>query len=54
MIAFGAEAQTLVVLGFLLARNATSAARCKEDPTYADADAETTGLDHSGKGGHRP
>ncbi|RPE39673.1 hypothetical protein EDD90_2689 [Streptomyces sp. Ag109_O5-1] len=27
MIAFGAEAQSLVVLGFLLAQNATSAAR---------------------------
>ncbi|MGW2326493.1 hypothetical protein ACWC5C_12070 [Streptomyces sp. NPDC001700] len=37
MIAFGAEAQSLVVLGFLLAQNATSAARYHEDPTYADA-----------------
>ncbi|MFD7980596.1 hypothetical protein [Streptomyces sp. NPDC059071] len=42
MIAFGAEAQSLVVLGFLLAQNATSAARYQEDPTYADADAEAT------------
>ncbi|MCM8555475.1 hypothetical protein [Streptomyces sp. STCH 565 A] len=40
MIAFGAEAQCLVVLGFLLAQNATSAARYQEDPTYSDADAE--------------
>ncbi|MFJ8018732.1 hypothetical protein [Streptomyces sp. NPDC096311] len=37
MIAFGAAAQSLVVLGFLLAQNATSSARYKEDPTYADA-----------------
>jgi hypothetical protein len=44
MIAFGAEAQSLVVLSFLLAQNATSAARCQEDPTYTDADAEPTGL----------
>ncbi|MFI7299415.1 hypothetical protein [Streptomyces sp. NPDC050121] len=44
MIAFGAEAQSLVVLGFLLAQNATSAARYQEDPTYTDADAEATGL----------
>ncbi|WP_149826326.1 hypothetical protein [Streptomyces tailanensis] len=49
MIAFGAEAQSLVVLGFLLAQNATSAARYKEDPTYADADPETTGLTDEGK-----
>ncbi|MFD0367741.1 hypothetical protein [Streptomyces sp. NPDC127114] len=42
MIAFGAEAQSLVVLSFLLAQNATSAARYQEDPTYADADAEAT------------
>ncbi|MFZ3498275.1 hypothetical protein ACODT5_34475 [Streptomyces sp. 5.8] len=41
MIAFGADAQSLVILGFLLAQNATSAARYREDPTYADADAET-------------
>ncbi|GAB2879200.1 hypothetical protein GCM10027074_54420 [Streptomyces deserti] len=44
MIAFGAESQSLVVLGFLLAQNATSAARYKEDPTYADAGTETTDL----------
>jgi hypothetical protein len=44
MIAFGAEAQSLVVLGFLLAQNATSAARYQEDPTYTDADTEATGL----------
>ncbi|MFJ2176846.1 hypothetical protein ACIOHE_28620 [Streptomyces sp. NPDC087851] len=42
MIAFGAEAQSLVILGFMLAQNATSHARYTEDPTYADADAETT------------
>lgn len=36
MIAFGAEAQSLVILGFLLAQNATSAARYQEDPTYSD------------------
>ncbi|AWZ08450.1 MULTISPECIES: hypothetical protein [unclassified Streptomyces] len=41
MIAFAADAQSLVILGFLLAQNATSAARYREDPTYADADAET-------------
>ncbi|MFC7977864.1 hypothetical protein ACFUT3_21810 [Streptomyces cinereoruber] len=41
MIAFGAEAQSLVVLGFLLAQNATSAARYQEDPTYTDATTET-------------
>ncbi|MFD5748214.1 hypothetical protein [Streptomyces sp. NPDC127033] len=41
MIAFGAEAQSLVILGFMLAQNATSHARYIEDPTYADADAET-------------
>ncbi|MFD0378046.1 hypothetical protein [Streptomyces sp. NPDC127112] len=40
MIAFGADAQSLVILGFLLAQNATSAARFQEDPTYSDADAE--------------
>jgi hypothetical protein len=40
LIAFGAEAQSLVVLGFLLAQNATSAARYMEDPTHSDADAE--------------
>ncbi|MEU8870169.1 hypothetical protein AB0D24_03230 [Streptomyces javensis] len=44
MIAFGAEAQSLVVLGFLLAQNATSAARYHEDPTYADAHPETADL----------
>ncbi|MGW0825201.1 hypothetical protein [Streptomyces sp. NPDC002845] len=44
MIAFGAESQSLVVLGFLLAQNATSAARYKEDPTYSDADTEATDL----------
>lgn len=33
MIAFGAEAQSLVILGFLLAQNATSAARYQQDPT---------------------
>ncbi|MER5729672.1 hypothetical protein ABT084_15250 [Streptomyces sp. NPDC002138] len=48
MIAFGADAQSLVILGFLLAQNATSAARYREDPTYADADAETS------EGGIRP
>ncbi|MFI0242749.1 hypothetical protein [Streptomyces sp. NPDC016845] len=37
MIAFGAEAQSLVMLGFLLAQNATSAARYQEDPTYSDS-----------------
>ncbi|QKV93015.1 hypothetical protein HUT19_15660 [Streptomyces sp. NA02950] len=42
MIAFGAQAQSLVVLGFLLAQNATSAARYQEDPTYSDAHTETT------------
>ncbi|MEH6373815.1 hypothetical protein V7793_05590 [Streptomyces sp. KLMMK] len=31
LIAFGAEAQSLVMLGFLLAQNATSAARPHED-----------------------
>ncbi|MFD9008063.1 hypothetical protein [Streptomyces sp. NPDC059552] len=41
MIAFGAYAQSLVILGFLLAQNATSAARYREDPAYADAEAET-------------
>ncbi|MFK0257441.1 hypothetical protein [Streptomyces sp. NPDC090445] len=41
MIAFGADAQSLVILGFLLAQNATSAARYQEDPAYTDADAET-------------
>jgi hypothetical protein len=40
MIVFGAEAQSLVVLYFLLAQNATGAARYQEDPTNADADAE--------------
>ncbi|MFD4135630.1 hypothetical protein [Streptomyces goshikiensis] len=40
MIAFGADAQSLVILGFLLAQNATSAARFQEDPTYSDAGAE--------------
>ncbi|MFI6360726.1 hypothetical protein ACIBJF_51420 [Streptomyces sp. NPDC050743] len=44
MIAFGAEAQSLVVVGFPLAQNATSAARYKEDPTYADAAAEITDI----------
>ncbi|MEH6373830.1 hypothetical protein V7793_05665 [Streptomyces sp. KLMMK] len=33
LIAFGAPAQSLVMLGFLLAQNATSAARHHEDPT---------------------
>lgn len=37
MIAFGAEAQSLVMLGFLLAQNASSAARYQEDPTYSDS-----------------
>ncbi|MFG2559980.1 hypothetical protein [Streptomyces sp. NPDC048496] len=32
MIAFGADAQSLVILCFLLAQNATSAARYQEDP----------------------
>ncbi|MEU3006586.1 hypothetical protein [Streptomyces sp. NPDC007020] len=41
MIAFGADAQSLVILGFLLAQNATSSARFQEDPTYTDADDET-------------
>ncbi|MEV1039825.1 hypothetical protein AB0J01_24685 [Streptomyces sp. NPDC050204] len=36
MIAFGAEAQSLVMLGFLLAQNATSAARYQENPTYSE------------------
>lgn len=49
MIAFGAEAQSLVVLGFLLAQNATSSARYQEDPTYADAGTETTDLSADGK-----
>lgn len=50
MIAFGADAQSLVILGFLLAQNATSAARYREDPTCADADAETAeGLTRSPK-----
>ncbi|MEV0113277.1 hypothetical protein AB0H77_08500 [Streptomyces sp. NPDC050844] len=40
MIAFGAEAMSLVILGFMLAQNATSAARYAEDPTYSDADEE--------------
>ncbi|MFI6766622.1 hypothetical protein [Streptomyces sp. NPDC050355] len=44
MIAFGAEAQSLVFLGFLLAQNATSAARYQEDPTYSDAHTETADL----------
>ncbi|WP_157856925.1 hypothetical protein [Streptomyces sp. PRh5] len=44
MIAFGAEAQSLVILGFLLAQNATSAARYHEDPTYTDAHPETADL----------
>ncbi|MGN5379044.1 hypothetical protein ACQ4WX_21975 [Streptomyces lasalocidi] len=48
MIAFGAEAQSLVVPGFLLAQNATSAARYQEDPTYADASTETTDLSDGG------
>ncbi|MFE3827197.1 hypothetical protein [Streptomyces sp. NPDC059092] len=42
MITFGAEAQSLAILGFPLAQNATSHARHTEDPTHADADAETT------------
>jgi hypothetical protein len=33
-----------LVLGFLLAQNATSAARYHEDPTYTDAHAETADL----------
>ncbi|WP_328690389.1 hypothetical protein OHA74_14590 [Streptomyces phaeochromogenes] len=44
MIAFGAEAQSLVVLGFLLAQNATSAARYQEDPAYSDSDTESADL----------
>ncbi|WP_327156367.1 hypothetical protein [Streptomyces tubercidicus] len=44
MIAFGAEAQSLVILGFLLAQNATSAARYQEDPTYSDTDTVTADL----------
>ncbi|MFJ9011837.1 hypothetical protein [Streptomyces canus] len=47
MIAFGADAQSLVVLGFLLAQNATSAARYREDPSYSDSGAETTDLSGS-------
>ncbi|MFG2329484.1 hypothetical protein ACGFMM_07650 [Streptomyces sp. NPDC048604] len=50
MIAFGAEAQSLVVLGFLLAQNATSAARHQEDPTYSDADAETKDISDTTEG----
>lgn len=38
LIAFGAEAQSLVVLGFMLGQNATSAARYAEDPTYSDGE----------------
>ncbi len=49
MIAFDAEAQSLVVLGFLLAQNATSAARYTEDPIYADAGTETTDVSNDGK-----
>ncbi|MFJ7629810.1 hypothetical protein ACIQZN_25265 [Streptomyces sp. NPDC097595] len=45
MIAFGAEAQSLVVLGFLLAQNATSAARYQEDPAYNDATTEAADTD---------
>ena len=44
MIAFGADAQSLVVLGFMLAQNATSAARYTEDSTYSDANAEAADL----------
>ncbi|MFJ9410500.1 hypothetical protein [Streptomyces sp. NPDC101393] len=44
MIAFGAEAQSLVILGFLLAQNATSASRYQGDPTYSDTDTVTAGL----------
>ncbi|MEV0092624.1 hypothetical protein [Streptomyces sp. NPDC050738] len=40
LIAFGAEAQTLVVLGFMLAQNASSAARYAEDPEYSDTGEE--------------
>lgn len=40
LIAFGAEAQSLVVLGFMLAQNAISAARYVEDPTYSDGEEE--------------
>ncbi|MFI6699951.1 hypothetical protein ACIBJC_13420 [Streptomyces sp. NPDC050509] len=47
MIAFGAEAQSLVILGFVLAQNTTSHARYTEDPTYTDADAET--IDDTGQ-----
>ncbi|QUW85435.1 hypothetical protein SMIR_40855 (plasmid) [Streptomyces mirabilis] len=53
MIAFGAEAQSLVVLGFLLAQNATSAARYQEDPTYSDADTESTDLSDDAAGPRR-
>lgn len=47
MIAFGAEAQSLVMLGFLLAQNATSAARYQEDPLYTDSITAAADL-HSG------
>ncbi|MFD4600702.1 hypothetical protein ACFWPQ_22060 [Streptomyces sp. NPDC058464] len=49
MIAFGAEAQSLVVLGFLLAQNATGAARYQEDPTYSDAESKATDLSDKGE-----
>ncbi|MFD6334047.1 hypothetical protein ACFWGI_31310 [Streptomyces niveus] len=41
MIAFDAEAQSLAILGFLLAQNATSASRYQEDPTCTDSTTET-------------
>lgn len=53
MIAFGAEAQTLVILGFMLAQNATSAARYTEDPTYSDAEPDNTSS-KTKTGGRRP
>ncbi|MEU4492956.1 hypothetical protein AB0F96_05740 [Streptomyces sp. NPDC023998] len=48
MIAFGAEAQSLVILGFMLAQNATSAARYAEDPTYSDAEEEESDEEERG------
>ncbi|MGI5469311.1 hypothetical protein [Streptomyces sp. CA-132043] len=48
VIAFGAEAQSLVMLGFLLAQNATSAARHQEDPLYTDSVTAAAEL-HSGR-----
>ncbi|MFF2922159.1 hypothetical protein ACFVTP_07035 [Streptomyces celluloflavus] len=41
LIAFGAEAQSLAVLGFTITQSSTSAARYKEGPTHSDAEATT-------------